>query len=195
MFKNDINLLKETCKKWKDTLTLEEKKAIKIYTDDSQDINSYLLENGDEDDRIFNFIKLIDSALLKYKLPCDLWITRVENFPINELKIRLELLKYTKMIKYPNFVSTSVKENWEKEDCNINLDKNTIQIIIKAKIEKGTNCGYLDEELSYMPEEKEILVLRNSTLFIMNLKYIEEFNRIEILGILKNDRKKEEKNG
>ena len=184
MMNNNIDLLKKTCEIWKKSLTNEEKEAIKIYSDDSKDINSYLLENKTDDPEIEQLIETIDSALLKCESPCDLWITRIETFPKSELKIRLDSYTKSKMIKYPNFVSTSIKPNWEKEEKNLNFDTKKIQIIIKAKINKGTNCGYLDKDLSVFPSEKEILVLRNLTLFIKKIDYIEQHNKIEIIGIL-----------
>lgn len=192
MFIENISLaeFREKTKTWKSNLTNEEKDIILKYSDlDYCDINEALLEqskNGIEIGKEIQYkINILDKALIKCTFDTNIKVQRVENVNKNSIFNIMKAIEKTKTFYYPNYISTSIDSSYSKTH-QFNWDKNIIQIVIEAIIPKGTKCAFLDEELSYFPEEKEVLILRDCVLIILNIEdKIEEENKVYLKGIFK----------
>lgn len=193
MFSENISLneFRKNCDKWKSKLNREEKEIIKKYTDTYHyEITEELLKlsyniDYEIDDEIKSKINILDNALLKFTFDTNILVKRIEHIKKEDIANILTSINKTKIFYYPNYISTSIISNFDKY-FSYNWNEDIFRIIIDAVVPKGTNCCFLDDELSYYPEEKEILILRNCTLKILEIDESQiKNNTIYIKGIFK----------
>lgn len=151
---------------WKQTLTEPEIEMFIEYSKFlSEDVNSALLTK----DNFFiepylDKIKILDDALKRFKLPFSIEVFRAdeENDILSANKI-IETLEAVDeyYLEYPNFISTSFNRDvvLERIVCT-SRNPNNVALLHNITLPENSNCGYLDRDLSYFPEEKEILIAR-----------------------------------
>ncbi len=175
---------------WKSKLTEEEIKSLKKYTtDEHRKINKSLMNR----EKLHELVEIIDSALKKFELPEDVTVHRSqrginnedENIPIEEVCDAYSVLLN---LDYKQYVSTSLKK-----ECALNFlsglryedkenNKSSKYLLLEGNVRKGMNCGILlDEDLSEIPEENELLIFRN---IHFNIKKTEIFleDTIRLVG-------------
>ncbi|MGL5984813.1 MAG: ADP-ribosyltransferase, partial [Cetobacterium sp.] len=167
---------------WKDSLTEEEKRIIYEYSKFLyEDINDSLLSK--ENFFIEPFlteINLLDNALSKFKLPFSIEVYRAEeeNQFLSAQKIKEALDEVVEIYhEYPNFMSTSFFKSVVLERIELtNRKPNSIALLHNISLPEGSNCGYLDDDLSCCPDEQEILVARGC-FYIIDEVFINETHK------------------
>lgn len=174
---------------WKKELTEKEIKSLKEYTtDEYKKINKSLMN----EEKLHKLVENIDSALKKFKLPKDFIVYRSQRGINNEdenisLEEVYEAYSILSDIYYKQYVSTSIKEECALNYLNVlkNEDienhKTSKYLFLEGNVKKGMNCGILDEDLSEIPEENELLILRD---IYFNIEKIEIFlkDTVRLIG-------------
>lgn len=179
-----IEEYKNLFKVWKETLTEEEKSIIYEYSKFLyEDINESLLSK--EHFFIEPFlteINLLDSALSKFTLPFSIEVYRAEeeNEFLSTEKIKEALDEIIEFYhEYPNFMSTSFSKKVVLERIeSTNRSPNAVAFLHNINLPKGSNCGYLDNDLSCCPDEQEILIARGCFYIIDEVIINESYKNI-----------------
>ena len=183
-----IEKIKEIFFNWINSLTQEEKEALRYYS--SEDGYTYindLAKNGD----LNNFyVKNIQTSLEKFILDTELAVYRAEyrDGPSYEKTIDLYSCGLIEelIIPYYNFISTSFSEScaWNfLQDNLIKKNKGSIYFFMKAIVSKGIKCGYIYPDIAYFGEsEREILLTKDLVFKFEKIIGKEDENIIEIEG-------------
>lgn len=157
-----VDTLRKDSRKWIQSLTVEERKAIEKYTLNSGDskpnrlferINEMLRGARGHDDKLQRYADTISTALGKNRLQHDVICYRrvsvnvYGNYEAGEI------------FKEPQFISTSVVRS--------KALKGDYEVVIYAK--KGSRCGYI-EEISKKPSQRELLIDKNTIFRVLSNK-------------------------
>lgn len=178
-------------KKWEDSLTPEEKKAIKLFTGDwYTPIRKHLCKEEELPADKLYLIDSIDSALSKFKVPNDILTYRTEGRLIDKA-LFITSLKKLNSIEYKSYISTSLSKTVainHIETIKYDYPNSKSFVLINGNILKNSNCGYLGNNLSSISGESEVLIIRNKKFIydknkiqdIQGKEYIEIFGQYEI---------------
>lgn len=161
--------IKETFNQWRLSLSIEEKEALKKWTTEKyKEINETLLDYHENKGclEIEKSINLIDSALSKFHIPFEISVYRSEGAlcSIEDLYDSYSIVKKI-TIPYKTFVATSILKTSATRHLGFlrNLYLYSSFIFLEGEVETGVNCGFLCEDISAIPDENEILLMRNIT--------------------------------
>lgn len=169
MIENKKDHLLVSYKEWEEKLTEEEKDAVTLYTSGyHRALNIFLRNNQGETTCLKTFdesITLLDSAIKKFILKEGVKVYRIEFRELEDLKDILEVYQKGTKIEKKEYLSTSVS----KEYCEYLKRRNGNQgliVEIIGIVRTSVSCAYI-KELSHFEEEEELLILRNSNMFVV----------------------------